>query len=207
MARRCAAAVCALVVIVVACSEVDEPEARSPAASTTVQSEESAPTNALTTSTEARVSATVTSPATTGSTVGASELTSTTLVAEYVPVPERVPPPEPLGDDANGAVELVALQGCDPDDPASPAVVLSWTPASDAQQLVAVATLADGFETNRFTVSDELSSDISTFRISPVEPGGIYYWRVLTWDDGEWSASDISTFTGPTCILDSRSSP
>ena len=207
MARRCTAAVCALVVIAGACSNDDEPESRPTAASTSVRSEESAATNAVTTSTETQVSAPVTSPAATASTVRTSEVAPTTLVDEYVPVPDRVPPPEPISSNGNGAADLSAIQGCDPDSPASPAVVLSWTPASDEPQLVAVATLADGFDTNRYTVTDELASDTSTFRISPVEPGGIYYWRVLTWNDGEWSASDTSTFTGPTCILDSPSSP
>jgi hypothetical protein len=78
---------------------------------------------------------------------------------------------------------------------------LSWRSAAAGEQLVAIATRPDGFETGRYTASANLSPEQQTFSVSPVEPGGIYYWRVLTRSGQGWTASEVATFTGPTCII------
>jgi hypothetical protein len=79
---------------------------------------------------------------------------------------------------------------------------LGWRPTGAGAQLVAIATLPDGFETGRYTVSEDLPAEQDRFSVSPVEPGGVYYWRVLTKAGAGWAASQIATFTGPTCIVD-----
>jgi hypothetical protein len=86
-------------------------------------------------------------------------------------------------------------------------VILTWRPGAFGTQLVALAVLPDGFETGRYTVTDELPSDRAWFGISSVQPGGVYRWRVLTRSGDGWVASDIAEFTGPTCVLDAPSSP
>jgi hypothetical protein len=156
-----------------------------------------------TTGTSTPVSTTTTAPTLAPSTTGSS----TTIESGFAPVPQAPPPDEPVDDDASGATELAAEQTCDPASPASPAVMLTWRPATIGTQLVALAVVPDGFETDRYTVSDELPSDRAWFGISPVQPGGLYHWRVLTNSGGGWVASDIAEFTGPTCILDAPSSP
>lgn len=81
-------------------------------------------------------------------------------------------------------------------------MALSWRPAAAGEQLVAIATLPDGFETNRFTVSADLPVTQRQYTVSPVEPGGLYYWRVLTRSGNGWTASDVATFTGTICVID-----
>jgi hypothetical protein len=81
-------------------------------------------------------------------------------------------------------------------------MALTWRPAAAGEQLVAIATLPDGFETGRYTVSENLPADRQEYTISPVEPGGVYYWRVLTRSGDGWTASEIANFTGPTCVVD-----
>jgi len=79
---------------------------------------------------------------------------------------------------------------------------LTWRPAAAGAQLVAIATRPDGFETGRYTVSADLPAGQDQFSLSPVEPGGVYLWRVLTRSGAGWVASDTATFTGPTCVVD-----
>jgi hypothetical protein len=81
-------------------------------------------------------------------------------------------------------------------------MALSWRPAAAGEQLVAIATLPDGFGTGRYTVSANLPAKQRQYTISPVEPGGVYYWRVLTRSGQGWTASEVATFTGTTCIVD-----
>jgi hypothetical protein len=118
------------------------------------------------------------------------------------PVPDRPPPPQPI-DEQPSASDLRSATFCDPNSPASPAVTLTWVPAGSGAQLLAVATLPDGFESGRYTVSDELAAEVANHQISPIEPGGIYYWRVLTRADDRWLSSVQESFTGPVCVLDS----
>ena len=132
---------------------------------------------------------------------------STTVESDFAPVPGAPPPDEPVLDGEAGATDLAVVQTCDPASPASPAVVLTWRPAAVGEQLVAVATLPDGFETGRYTVTDQLAATEASYGISPVQPGGVYRWRVLTTTGDGWNASDIAEFTGPTCILDAPSPP
>jgi hypothetical protein len=132
---------------------------------------------------------------------------STTLGSNFAPVPEAPPPDEPVHDGGLSATELAVVQTCDPASPASPAVVLTWRPAAAGTQLVAIAVLPDGFETGRYTVTNELPAEQASYSISPVQPGGVYRWRVLTRTAEDWTASEIAEFTGPTCILDTPSPP
>jgi hypothetical protein len=132
--------------------------------------------------------------------------TSTTVGSGFAPVPQAPPPNEPVHEEGPSATELAVVQTCDPASPASPAVVLTWRPAA-GEQLVAVDVLPDGFETGRYTVTTHLPAEQATYAISPVQPGGVYRWRVLTRSGDGWVASDIAEFTGPTCILDEPSSP
>jgi hypothetical protein len=103
--------------------------------------------------------------------------------------------------------DLHAFETCDPASPSTPATVLTWQPGTEGTRIVAVATLPDGFATDRYAVTEPLPIDQTVYGLSPVEPGGIYYWRVLVSTEAGWQASEIATFSGPTCILDSPSAP
>jgi hypothetical protein len=127
---------------------------------------------------------------------------SATPVARPSPLPVRTPPAQPVTEGRRGATDLRALGFCDPASPATPAMALSWQPSGAGEQLVAIATLPDGFDTGRYTVSGDLPAQLQGYAVSPVEPGGLYYWRVLTRTATGWSASEVATFIGTTCVVD-----
>ena len=96
------------------------------------------------------------------------------------------------------ATGLNAAPQCDP---GSEAVVhLSWSPARERgrAQKVAVTQFADGFETDRFTVSPRLAPAASRFDWRGTQANGSYRWRLLT-RHGSWVGSRISSFIAPNC--------
>jgi hypothetical protein len=127
---------------------------------------------------------------------------SATPDSEVTAGPVRTPPAEPIVEGGDRATDLRSLGFCEPDSPSTAAMALTWRSAATGEQLVAVATLPDGFESGRYTVSENLPAEQQEYTISPVEPGGVYYWRVLTRSGDGWTASEIATFTGPTCVVD-----
>ena len=96
------------------------------------------------------------------------------------------------------ATELRAEPECDP--AGAPVIHLRWSPARDRgrAQKVAVTQYADGFETQRFTVSPRLAPNVSRFDWIGTTANGAYRWRVLT-RHGAWVGSKISSFIGPNC--------
>lgn len=196
-----------LALVVVWVSNDGQPaESPSPAVSpTTPESSVGAtPSSASSSSTAVASPPVSTSPTGVPSSTGVPSPTtvpSSTPGSQFSPIPDLTPPP---GIVAGGAVatDLESLGFCDPAAPSIAAVSLTWRPAATGGQLVAVATRPDGFETGRFTVSAELPAGQDQFTFAPVEPGGVYYWRVLTRSGPGWAASEIATFTGPTCIID-----
>ena len=125
-----------------------------------------------------------------------------TASPQLTPVPVRTPPGG-VTEGGAGATDLTSLAFCDPDSPSIGAMALSWRSAGSGAQLVAISTRPDGFETGRYTVSEDLPAAQEQYTVSPVEPGGVYYWRVLTRSGQGWIASRVATFTGPTCVVDS----
>ena len=227
MTRAVAATVLLALLLATSCAD-DDDEAADTSAPTSetgsVESETTLPATTAVSTPDATIRVTTLIPSTLiPSTLGASTTeptttggatltpptaaTSTTIGSGFAPVPEAPPPAEPVHDGGPGATALAVTQTCNPASPASPAVVLTWQPATTGEQLVAVAVLPDGFETDRYTVTDELPAELASYSISPVQPGGVYRWRVLTRTGGGWKASDIAEFTGPTCILDAPTSP
>lgn len=133
--------------------------------------------------------------------------TATTTTPAPTPIPQltAVPvrtPPAGVTEGGSGATSLSSLGFCDPDSPATAAMALTWRSARAGEQLVAISTRPDGFETGRYTVSENLPATQEQYAVSPVEPGGVYYWRVLTRSGQGWIASQVATFTGPTCVVD-----
>ena len=96
------------------------------------------------------------------------------------------------------ATRLRALPECDGS--SSAVVHLSWHPASKRgrAQKVAVTQFADGFETDRFSVSPRLEPDAERFDWRDTNANGSYRWRVLT-KHRSWKGSKISSFIGPSC--------
>lgn len=121
-------------------------------------------------------------------------------------LPDAPPPSEPIVA-GNTASKLRNASSCDPGTPTVGAVTLSWQPAGGGKQLIAIAVRKTGFETARYNVSKTLSPDTSSYAVRGVQPGGVYYWRVMTRVTAGWTASRAVTFTGPTCVLDQPSSP
>lgn len=206
MNRTLAAAVAIAVLVILALVVVwistdgRPPESPSPVVSPTAP----ASSEGATSSPAPSSSTAVASPSVSASPTGnppPTAVPSSTPGSQFSPIPDRTPPPDIV---AGGAVatDLESLAFCDPAAPSIAAVSLTWRPAATGGQLVAVATRPDGFETGRFTVSAELPAGQDQFTFAPVEPGGVYYWRVLTRSGQAWAASEIATFTGPTCIID-----
>ena len=96
------------------------------------------------------------------------------------------------------ATSLQALPECDGS--SSAVVRLSWQPASKRgrAQKVAVTQFADGFETDRFSVSPRLKPRATRFDWRDTNANGSYRWRVLT-KYGSWKGSRIASFIGPSC--------
>lgn len=126
----------------------------------------------------------------------------TTSVGVLDPVPDGTPPAQPI-DEQPSATGLMSVGFCDPNSPSNPAVTLAWVPEGSGAQLLAISTLPDGFETGRYTVTGEMAAGNAMYEISPIEPGGIYYWRLLTRSGDRWLSSLQESFTGPICVLDS----
>ena len=87
------------------------------------------------------------------------------------------------------------------------AATLTWQPVGSGDQLLAIAVRSNGFETNRYGVTEALSPSTGSYAVRGVQPGGVYYWRVMTRVAAGWTASPAVTFTGPTCVLDQPASP
>jgi hypothetical protein len=117
-------------------------------------------------------------------------------------LPERPPPNEPVVERSGGASALRDAASCDPANPAVSLVVLSWRPSATGEQLVAVSLLPDGFGTGRYVVSEPLAPGAARYELRRLEPGGVYYWRVLTRRGAEWIATPVQSLSGPTCIVD-----
>ncbi len=58
----------------------------------------------------------------------------------------------------------------------------------------------DGLDSGNYTTSEELPADHSTYELRDSQPGGVYYWRVLTRRGDAWAASATAQFEGPTCV-------
>jgi hypothetical protein len=115
-------------------------------------------------------------------------------------LPPSTPPSQPVvtaGGGGSVATGLSSLPGCE----AGRALVrLSWRPSGANEQVVAVSARKDGLDTGNYTTSEVLAPDRSSYSLRDSQPGGIYYWRVLTKRDGGWAASATAQFEGPTCV-------
>lgn len=148
--------------------------------------------------TTATTAAPVTSPATgaPGTTVAGG---GTVGEPGLPPNPPPTAPVTTIGTD-RVASGLAADPGCDRADPARALVKLSWTPAGTGEQLVAVSTRPDGFQTGVQSTTEALAADRSSYELAGAQPGGVYYWRVLTRTTAGWAASPTAQFEGPTCV-------
>jgi hypothetical protein len=92
---------------------------------------------------------------------------------------------------------------CAPSGPAVGIVHLSWVGSGAGEQRIALSTRKEGLGGGGFGVSEPLAADRGAFELVAPQPGGIYFWRVLTAVEGGLAPSAIESFEGPTCILDS----
>lgn len=163
--------------------------------STTVPAGDAAPTSTPGESTQG--TATTTTPPTATTRPAANDATTTSLGGPGLP--PSTPPSQPVVTGGGGSVAtgLTAAPGCEA---ARGVVKLSWQPGGASEQVVAVSTRKDGLDTGNYTTSEVLAPDRATYSLSDSQPGGIYYWRVLTRRDGGWAASATAQFEGPTCV-------
>ncbi len=167
-----------------------EPVSTTGEQSTTSPAAGTGTTAPVTTSPVGTQASTTRPPASTGS--------STTLGGPGFP--PSTPPSQPVvtGPSAGAvATGLTALPGCEN---GRALVKLSWQPAGTNEQTVAVSARRDGLDTGNYTTSEILAANQSTYALRDSQPGGIYYWRVLTRRSGEWAASATAQFEGPTCV-------
>lgn len=188
--------VVAMAALLVSCNDDDDVTTMTTSTSTSMPS-----TTSTTPTTTTAADRTTTSESAPTTTAPSTTVAPPTSIGVFLPVPDGTPPPQPI-DEQPSASGLQSLTSCDPNLPANPAVTLTWVAAGSGDQLLAVSTLPDGFDSGRYTVTDELAPDITSHQISPIEPGGIYYWRVLTRSGDRWLSSVQASFTGPVCVLD-----
>jgi len=105
-----------------------------------------------------------------------------------------------VADDDRAVVGDVARDRVLGRDAARSLVKLFWDPAGSAEQAVAVSARPDGLDGGNYTTSETLPASQSTYELRESQPGGIYYWRVLTRGGDGWLASATATFEGPTCV-------
>ncbi len=126
------------------------------------------------------------------------------------PPPETTPPPvdrEEVVERAGGpgaATGLRADPGCSQTDLRQPIATLSWSVAQmpGTAQRVDVTTSPEGFEEGQFQSSERLLADMSRIVWEDLDAGIIYYWRVLTLQQGGWVASRTASFQAPICVAD-----
>lgn len=161
----------------------------------TVPASDASPTSTPGTSTQG--TATTTTPQTATTRPAANDATTTSLGGPGLP--PSTPPSQPVVTGGGGSVAtgLTAVPGCEA---GRGVVTLSWQPGGTNEQVVAVSTRKDGLDTGNYTTSEVLASGRSTYSLRDSQPGGIYYWRVLTRRDGGWAASATAQFEGPTCV-------
>ena len=128
--------------------------------------------------------------------------TATTLS----PNPQQEIPREHLAPGGGGkaATDLSAVPSCTPERGGT--ARLRWSRAAERGEVqrVAVTQYADGFETQRFSLSPDLSADAEAYDWpGGLEPGIQYRWEVLTRHGDTFTRSATATFRGADCLADS----
>ena len=141
----------------------------------------------------------------TGTTGSAAGSTTTVTAGGGAPGGPGLPPaPPPTGPvtvgGAAAATNLASRPGCDPENLTRPLVRLTWQPSGGGEQVVAVSTRPDGFQTGVQAASEALPANRAEYELRDSQTGGVYYWRVLTRTGPGWAASASAQFEGPTCV-------
>jgi hypothetical protein len=136
---------------------------------------------------------------TTTSSVAASSSTAQPATTRSTGQPASTPPSQPVVTGARTdatASNLSANPGCEA---GRPLVRLTWEPVGNAEQVVAVSSRPDGLDSGNYTSSEVLPASRAVYELRESQPGGIYYWRVLTRRGSGFAASETSQFQGPVC--------
>jgi hypothetical protein len=106
--------------------------------------------------------------------------------------------------DSKTATALSAEVSCDRGDHSKGIASLSWTVASVAgsQQKVEVTIFRDGFQRNEFESSEILPPGQTSLVWDRLRGQAIHFARVLTKHKEEWVPSKLTSFEGPTCVMD-----
>ena len=139
-------------------------------------------------------------PEVTTTTIGNPTTTARTQTTVGGPgLPPLPPPTQPVITGARTdetATNLRSEPGCE----GGRAVVrLFWRPVGAAEQQVAVSARPDGLDGGNYTTSETLPAARGDYVLRESQPGGIYYWRVLTRRGSGWAASETAQFEGPVC--------
>ncbi|MGH9223911.1 MAG: hypothetical protein ACRD2W_09060 [Acidimicrobiales bacterium] len=113
--------------------------------------------------------------------------------------PASTPPSQPVVTGARTdatASNLTAAPSCEG---GRPLVRLTWAPVGNAEQVVAVSSRPDGLDSGNYTSSEVLPASRAVYELRESQPGGFYYWRVLTRRGSGFAASETSQFQGPSC--------
>jgi hypothetical protein len=113
--------------------------------------------------------------------------------------PASTPPSQPVVTGARTdatASNLSANPGCEG---GRPLVRLTWEPVGNAEQVVAVSSRPDGLDSGNYTSSEVLPASRAVYELRESQPGGVYYWRVLTRRGSGFAASETSQYQGPIC--------
>jgi hypothetical protein len=102
------------------------------------------------------------------------------------------------------ATQLMAKARCEEAGSRTGVADLSWLPAanSGSEERVALTIFPEGFDTGNFQVSPPLAAGAASYTWPKTNPGGVHRWRVLTKHGSTWTPSEISMFSGATCVAD-----
>jgi hypothetical protein len=86
--------------------------------------------------------------------------------------------------------------------------IFTWMPsARAARSRIDVTQYYDGFTTNRFETIGVVEGARARFEWSGGRPGIDYLWRVMTYSDGRWNASESARYLVLVCPVDRPGEP
>jgi hypothetical protein len=111
-------------------------------------------------------------------------------------------------DQTRAAMSIDAQVGCTGVNNSIGFVKITWKTAANlgVGQRVDITIFRGGFEHQKFETSEILSADQVSFVWDRLRGQAIHFVRVLTKHKDGWVPSEIISFEGPLCIMDSRHS-
>jgi hypothetical protein len=109
-------------------------------------------------------------------------------------------------DKARRSLQATALSveaDCSPIYAGERTAVFSWEPARRGDRArLDITQFYDGWDTGRFETVAVLPRTADSYQWDGGEPAAEYLWRILTFGEGSWHASEASRYAVPVCVGD-----